>query len=124
MSDPKVKGTETRPAVIPQRFLETVQVDVQDELETTSGSAIASEAKQSPKYNCRQRWRLLRPLRFALGFGSPAPRNDSPECLRFLDKLDGIKRRKSLSEGQTPNSVAVKLRSHLAGRDQQQSAGS
>jgi 4-amino-4-deoxy-L-arabinose transferase-like glycosyltransferase len=54
----------------------TVQVDVQDELETTSGSVIASQspelhpersrrgsegaAKQSPRYNCRQRGRLLR----------------------------------------------------------------
>jgi hypothetical protein len=43
---------------------------------------------------------------------------------RFLDKLDRVKRRKSLSEGQTPNSVAVKLRGHLSGRAQQQSAGS
>jgi hypothetical protein len=61
MSEPKVKGTETRPVVMPQRF---------------------------------------------------------------LDKLDRVKRRKSLSEGQTPNSVAAKLRGHLSGRAQRQSAGS
>ena len=124
MSNPKVKGAEIRPTVMPQRFLETVQVDVQDELETTSGSVIASEAKESPRYNCRQRWRLVRPLRFALGFGSPASRNDTSECLRFLDKLDCIKRRKFLSEGQPHNSVTARLRRHLSDKAQRQSAGS
>jgi bifunctional DNA-binding transcriptional regulator/antitoxin component of YhaV-PrlF toxin-antitoxin module len=34
------------------------QVEVENE--TTSGSVIASEAKQSPRCNCSQRWRLLR----------------------------------------------------------------
>ena len=115
MGDPKVKGPETRPVVMPQRFLETVQVDVQDELETISGSVIASEAKQSPRYNCRQRWRLLR---------RSAPRNDTSECLRFLDKLDRVKKRKSLSEGQTSNSMATRLRKYLSDRAQRQPEGS
>jgi O-antigen ligase len=56
----------------------TVQVDVQNELETTSGSVIASEAKQSPRYNCQQRWRLLR---------RSAPRNDTFECLPPFQRL-------------------------------------
>ena len=43
---------------------------------------------------------------------------------RFLDKLDRVKRRKSLSEGQTPNSVAAKLRRHLSGKVQRQPTGS
>jgi demethylmenaquinone methyltransferase/2-methoxy-6-polyprenyl-1,4-benzoquinol methylase len=50
----------------------TVQVDVQDELETASGSVIASEAKQSPRHNCHHQWRLLR---------RSAPRNDISERL-------------------------------------------
>lgn len=43
---------------------------------------------------------------------------------RFLDKLDLVKRRKSLSEGQTPNSVATRLRRHLSGKVQRQPTGS
>jgi len=58
----------------------TVHVDVRDELETASGSVIASRspehsegaAKQSPKYNCHHRRRLLR---------RSAPRNDISERL-------------------------------------------
>jgi hypothetical protein len=42
---------------------------------------------------------------------------------RFLDKLDRVKRRKSLSEGQTPNSVAARLRRHLSDRVQRQPTG-
>ena len=61
MSEAKVKGTETRPAVMPQQF---------------------------------------------------------------LDKLDCVKRRRSLSEGQTPNSVAAKLRGYLSGGTQRQPEGS
>jgi hypothetical protein len=43
---------------------------------------------------------------------------------RFLDKLDLVKRRKSLSEGQTPDSVTARLRRYLSGRAQGQPAGS
>jgi hypothetical protein len=43
---------------------------------------------------------------------------------RFLYKLDRVKRRKSLSEGQTPNSVAARLRRHLSGRAPRQPTGS
>jgi hypothetical protein len=43
---------------------------------------------------------------------------------QFLHKLQRVKKRKSLSEGQTPDSVAAKLRRHLSGKAQQQSAGS
>jgi hypothetical protein len=39
-----------------ERYLVTVQVDVQNELETTSGSVIASEAKQSPRYKTLPRF--------------------------------------------------------------------
>jgi hypothetical protein len=42
---------------------------------------------------------------------------------RFLYKLDLVKRRKSLSEGQTPDSVAARLRRYLSGRTHRQSAG-
>jgi len=57
-----------------------VQVDVQNEPESTPGSVIASRspergegaAKQSPRHNCRQWWRLLR---------RSAPRNDTSERL-------------------------------------------
>ena len=43
---------------------------------------------------------------------------------RFLDELDRVKRRKSLSAGQTPNSVVSRLRRHLSGRAQRQPTGS
>jgi hypothetical protein len=43
---------------------------------------------------------------------------------RFLDKLDLVKRRKSLSLGQTPNSVAARLRRYLSGRAPRQPTGS
>jgi SAM-dependent methyltransferase len=56
----------------------TVQVDVQDELETASGSVIASEAKQSPRHNCHHQWRLLRRC---------APRNDSTPTLLCYTRL-------------------------------------
>jgi hypothetical protein len=61
MSDPKVKGTETRPVVVPRQF---------------------------------------------------------------LNKLDHVKRRKPLLEGQIPTSVTARLRRFLSGKDQQQSARS
>jgi hypothetical protein len=59
-----------------------VQVDVQNEPESTLGTVIASRspersegaAKQSPRHNGRQRWRLLR---------HSAPRNDTSERLPF-----------------------------------------
>ena len=43
---------------------------------------------------------------------------------RFLDELDRVKRRKSFSEGQTPDAVAAKLRRHLSGGTQRQPEGS
>ena len=43
---------------------------------------------------------------------------------RFLYKLDLVKRRKSLSEGQTPDSVAARLRRYLSGRAQRRPTGS
>jgi hypothetical protein len=43
---------------------------------------------------------------------------------QFLDKLDRVKRRKSFSEGQTPDSVAARLRRYLSDRAQQQPTGS
>jgi hypothetical protein len=59
-----------------------VQVDAENEPESTLGSVIASRspersegvAKQSPRHNGRQRWRLLR---------RSAPRNDTSERLPF-----------------------------------------
>ena len=61
MNGPKVKGTETRPAVMPQRF---------------------------------------------------------------LNKLDRVKKRKALSEGQTPDSVAARLQRYLLHRAQWHPEGS
>jgi len=42
---------------------------------------------------------------------------------QFLDKLDRVRRRKSFSEGQTPDSVAARLRRHLSDRARQQPTG-